>query len=99
MTGLAAAAAGRISALDDSEAADWARRCEPTFKRIQASQTAAVDRVADHMKGQAYTDHVDRAMPLDDEQAAQRRPRGPEGEVDSRDDRDDRRRRLRDFEK
>jgi|GEM_PF-3033890 len=92
------AAVKRIDRLESAKAKALDSRCGPTYKKIQKAFATSVDKVADAMKGQAYSDHVDRAKRKADEEAAQMRPRNAEGVPDKLRDRDDRRSRMRTYE-
>jgi len=88
----------RFESLVRSRDEDIQKTCSPIYERIYEAQLEAVARVGDHMKGQAYTDHIDRAQREADEAAARSRPRNSFGRVDTITDRDRRRDRLRRFE-
>ena len=92
------AAVAKLDALGTQQEAELERSCGPTLKKIQGQFDAAVDRVADGMKGQAYSDHVDRAKRAADEGAGRARPAGKDGKPESADDASTRRFRMRQYE-
>lgn len=92
------AAVKRIQGIDAAKEKDYERSCRPTFEKIRKDFSKAVDRVADAMTGQAYTDHVDRAKRKADEAAGHQRPINKEGKPDKLGDRDDRRTRMQIFD-
>ncbi|PKN56412.1 MAG: hypothetical protein CVU56_16380 [Deltaproteobacteria bacterium HGW-Deltaproteobacteria-14] len=92
------AAVKRIQGIDAAKDKDYERSCRPTFEKIRKDFSKAVDRVADAMTGQAYTDHVDRAKRKADEAAGHQRPVNEEGKPDTLSDRDNRRLRMQIFD-
>ncbi|TNF25143.1 MAG: hypothetical protein EP329_23645 [Deltaproteobacteria bacterium] len=92
------AAQKRLDALETAQANELTRKCDPTLDKIRKAFEKSVDKVADAMKGEAYSDHVDRAKRKADEEAGHMRPRNKAGEPDKLRDRDDRRSRMKLYE-